>query len=61
VHICDDTTPTAHVTIAVEGVGWSSPDYFPMMSGDDIDDLITAMSTDNEEAEFAKESLDPVT
>jgi processing peptidase subunit beta len=31
VRIRDDTMPTAHVAIAVEGVGWSSPDYFPMM------------------------------
>lgn len=23
--------PTANIAIAVEGVGWSSPDYFPMM------------------------------
>ncbi|KAK0487204.1 Metalloenzyme, LuxS/M16 peptidase-like protein [Armillaria novae-zelandiae] len=27
----DDTIPTANIAIAVEGVGWSSPDYFPMM------------------------------
>ncbi|KAI0698459.1 Metalloenzyme, LuxS/M16 peptidase-like protein [Cytidiella melzeri] len=31
VRIRDDTLPTAHVAIAVEGVGWSSPDYFPML------------------------------
>ncbi|KAF9066837.1 mitochondrial processing peptidase beta subunit [Rhodocollybia butyracea] len=31
VRIRDDEMPTAHVAIAVEGVGWSSPDYFPMM------------------------------
>jgi processing peptidase subunit beta len=31
VRIRDDEVPTAHVAIAVEGVGWSSPDYFPMM------------------------------
>ncbi|KAI0762002.1 mitochondrial processing peptidase beta subunit [Trametes elegans] len=31
VRIRDDTSPTAHVAIAVEGVGWSSPDYFPML------------------------------
>jgi len=31
VRIRDDTMPTAHIAIAVEGVGWSSPDYFPMM------------------------------
>ena len=31
VRIRDDDLPTAHVAIAVEGVGWSSPDYFPML------------------------------
>lgn len=31
VRIRDDTMPTAHIAIAVEGVGWSSPDYFPML------------------------------
>jgi len=31
VRIRDDTMPTAHIAIAVEGVSWSSPDYFPMM------------------------------
>jgi mitochondrial-processing peptidase subunit beta len=31
VRIRDDDMPTAHIAIAVEGVGWSSPDYFPMM------------------------------
>lgn len=31
VRIRDDSMPTAHVAIAVEGVGWSSPDYFPML------------------------------
>jgi len=31
VRIRDDEVPTAHVAIAVEGVSWSSPDYFPMM------------------------------
>lgn len=31
VRIRDDTLPTAHVALAVEGVGWSSPDYFPML------------------------------
>lgn len=30
VRIRDDDIPCAHVAIAVEGVGWSSPDYFPM-------------------------------
>lgn len=31
VRIRDDTLPTAHVALAVEGVGWSSPDYYPML------------------------------
>lgn len=31
VRIRDDTLPTAHIAIAVQGVGWSSPDYFPML------------------------------
>ncbi|TRM61191.1 Metalloenzyme, LuxS/M16 peptidase-like protein [Schizophyllum amplum] len=31
VRIRDDTMGTANIAIAVEGVGWSSPDYFPMM------------------------------
>lgn len=31
VRIRDDDIPCAHVAIAVEGVGWSSPDYFPML------------------------------
>lgn len=31
VRIRDDDMPTAHIAIAVEGVGWSSPDYLPMM------------------------------
>jgi len=31
VRIRDDDMPTAHIAVAVEGVGWSSPDYFPMM------------------------------
>ncbi|KAF5361099.1 hypothetical protein D9756_004622 [Leucocoprinus leucothites] len=31
VRIRDDDLPTANIAIAVEGVGWSSPDYFPMM------------------------------
>jgi mitochondrial-processing peptidase subunit beta len=30
VRIRDDTMPTANIAIAVEGVGWKSPDYFPM-------------------------------
>ncbi|KAH7913946.1 Metalloenzyme, LuxS/M16 peptidase-like protein [Hygrophoropsis aurantiaca] len=31
VRLRDDDVPCAHVAIAVEGVGWSSPDYFPML------------------------------
>ncbi|KAI0315814.1 Metalloenzyme, LuxS/M16 peptidase-like protein [Amylostereum chailletii] len=31
VRVRDDTLPTAHIAVAVEGVGWASPDYFPML------------------------------
>ncbi|TDL22095.1 hypothetical protein BD410DRAFT_788778 [Rickenella mellea] len=31
VRVRDDTMSTANIAIAVEGVGWSSPDYFPML------------------------------
>ncbi|KAA1473858.1 hypothetical protein DENSPDRAFT_860041 [Dentipellis sp. KUC8613] len=31
VRIRDDSIPTANIAVAVEGVGWSSPDYFPML------------------------------
>lgn len=31
VRVMDDELPTAHIALAVEGVGWSSPDYFPML------------------------------
>jgi processing peptidase subunit beta len=31
VRIRDDDLPTANIAIAVEGVGWSSSDYFPML------------------------------
>ena len=31
VRVRDDTMDTAHIAIAVEGVSWSSPDYFPML------------------------------
>ncbi|QRV77787.1 QCR1 core subunit of the ubiquinol-cytochrome C reductase complex protein [Ceratobasidium sp. AG-Ba] len=31
VRIRDDTMATANIAIAVEGVGWRSPDYFPML------------------------------
>ncbi|KAJ7165822.1 Metalloenzyme, LuxS/M16 peptidase-like protein [Mycena filopes] len=32
VRLRDDEVGAAHIAIAVEGVGWSSPDYFPMMT-----------------------------
>jgi mitochondrial-processing peptidase subunit beta len=31
VRIRDDTMPAAHIALAVEGAGWRSPDYFPML------------------------------
>jgi len=31
VRVRDDTTNTANIAIAVEGVGWNSPDYYPML------------------------------
>ncbi|OCH83719.1 hypothetical protein OBBRIDRAFT_840259 [Obba rivulosa] len=31
VRIRDDDLPAAHIAVAVEGVGWSSPDYYPML------------------------------
>ena len=31
VRVRNDELSTAHIAIAVEGVGWSSPDYFPML------------------------------
>ena len=31
VRVPDDTMATANIAIAVEGVGWNSPDYFPML------------------------------
>jgi mitochondrial-processing peptidase subunit beta len=31
VRLRDDTMPTAHIAIAVEGVGWNDPDYFPAL------------------------------
>jgi processing peptidase subunit beta len=31
VRIRDDTMSTANIAIAVEGVSWNSPDYFPML------------------------------
>ena len=31
VRVRDDTMSTANIAIAVEGVGWRSPDYFPML------------------------------
>jgi processing peptidase subunit beta len=31
VRVRDDTIATANIAIAVEGVGWNSPDYYPML------------------------------
>ncbi|KAJ7638191.1 Metalloenzyme, LuxS/M16 peptidase-like protein [Roridomyces roridus] len=31
VRLRDDELGAAHIAVAVEGVGWSSPDYFPML------------------------------
>lgn len=31
VRVRDDTMATANIAIAVEGVGWNSPDYYPML------------------------------
>ncbi len=31
VRIRDNTIPTVNFALAIEGVGWSSPDYFPML------------------------------
>ena len=31
VRIRNDDLPTAHIAVAVEGVSWSSPDFFPLM------------------------------
>lgn len=31
VRVRDDTMSTAHIAIAVEGVGWNSPDYYSML------------------------------
>jgi len=31
VRVRDDTLPTANIALAVEGVSWRSPDYFPML------------------------------
>ncbi|KAN0130198.1 Metalloenzyme, LuxS/M16 peptidase-like protein [Lactarius tabidus] len=31
VRVRDDSIPTAHIAVAVEGVSWSSPDYYPML------------------------------
>lgn len=34
--ILDTTMPHAHVAIAVQGAGWSSPDYFPLLVAQSI-------------------------
>jgi hypothetical protein len=31
VRIRNDDIPTAHIAVAIEGVSWSSPDYYPML------------------------------
>jgi mitochondrial-processing peptidase subunit beta len=31
VRMRDDTMPSAHIAIAVEGVGWNDPQYFPAL------------------------------
>jgi processing peptidase subunit beta len=31
VRVRDDDIPMAHIAVAVEGVSWSSPDYYPML------------------------------
>ena len=31
VRVRDDDIPTTHIAVAVEGVSWSSPDYYPML------------------------------
>ncbi|KAG2174211.1 hypothetical protein INT43_004232 [Umbelopsis isabellina] len=31
IRLRDDTMPQAHIAMAVEGVSWTSPDYFPML------------------------------
>ncbi|GAA6023598.1 hypothetical protein JCM8202_005819 [Rhodotorula sphaerocarpa] len=36
VRVRDDTMPTCNVAIAVEGVGWNSPDYYPMLVAQSI-------------------------
>jgi len=32
----DDTEPLAHIAIAVEGVDWNDPDYFPLMCANTV-------------------------
>ena len=31
VRVRDDSIPTAHIAVAVEGASWSSPDYYPLL------------------------------
>jgi processing peptidase subunit beta len=31
VRVRNDTMPTAHIALAVEGVGWTHPDYYPLL------------------------------
>ncbi|GAA6024975.1 hypothetical protein JCM10207_008124 [Rhodosporidiobolus poonsookiae] len=36
VRVRDDTMPTCNVAIAVEGAGWNSPDYYPLLVAQSI-------------------------
>ncbi|KAG9286824.1 hypothetical protein G9A89_012374 [Geosiphon pyriformis] len=36
VRVRNDDLPQAHIAIAVEGVGWNSPDYYPMLVAQSI-------------------------
>jgi processing peptidase subunit beta len=36
VRVRDDTSPTCNVAIAVEGCGWNSPDYYPLLVASSI-------------------------
>ncbi|KAN0103866.1 hypothetical protein V8E52_011544, partial [Russula decolorans] len=29
--VCDDNIQTTHVTVAVKGISWTSPDCYPML------------------------------
>lgn len=36
IRVRDDDIPLAHIAMAVEGCGWASPDYFPLMIANSI-------------------------